>query len=772
MIRGSGTTEKHIVRIGNIPLVSPKAHTPSFCRSVVWVYLGLVATLVSPGVVGADGPSSAGECAACGEDPSFPDAAEFLDSHGYPPDAFSVLVSWNETAPFNPAQTVFGFHVRPTDGSEAFDLYSDQQGRLLGSSDLLALGIVHKNWDLRPRETFSEGTGVYTGGAGAAVPLPEVVPDADAPTIMLPALDLGAVQREDEAGVPGVAKGVARIGIFRDFPAPVAASGEGASFGAWRAAQAGARQWSIIINSPDAKGIRVHFAARRLPDTASLVLYNVDDPSERYNISNDFIGGETDIWSPTCFGERVGVQCSLPDGVGDGGVDIQTDRIAHIYRGFDTLAWGMPKGDIAKAAAGSCNLDVTCYPAWATTARGVGGIGTIGTTGVLWCTGSLVVDSSPATQIPYLLTAHHCVGSSTKANTIEVYWLYQTSTCNGTPPSPASVPRTTGGADYLAGASSAWQGGTGNDFALLRLRQNPPAGLTFLGWSTVTRPLGTEAVCIHHPNGDFKRITFGTLTSTDNLFPLLFHGVHWHDGTTEPGSSGSPLLTADQQHIIGQLWGGDASCATPDESDFYGRFDVTFPVVRTWLDAGPDPGVTLSPVVYDVSEFAGILTVTVTLDQIPGGAASVRYAASGVTASVNEDFTPAEGILTFEGMQQTATFAVTILDDLHTEGTESLTVSLSDPVGCLLSPSYTPLVITIFDDDLDTDGDGLSDYDETHGVYGYMTDPNKRDTDGDGYSDFEETMGVHGLRMDPTVPTELSGMTIPYFEDSHAARSR
>lgn len=150
----------------------------------------------------------------------------------------------------------------------------------------------------------------------------------------------------------------------------------------------------------------------------------------------------------------------------------------------------------------------------------------------------------------------------------------------------------------------------------------------------------------------------------------------------------------------------------------------------------------------------------------------MRYAASGVTASVNEDFTPAEGILTFEGMQQTATFAVTILDDLHTEGTESLTVSLSDPVGCLLSPSYTPLVITIFDDDLDTDGDGLSDYDETHGVYGYMTDPNKRDTDGDGYSDFEETMGVHGLRMDPTVPTELSGMTIPYFEDSHAARSR
>jgi len=769
--RGSGTAAKHVICIGNTPLVSPNTPTPSFHRMAVWVCLGLAATLVSPAGVLADDASSTSNCAACGDDPSFPQAAEFLEAHGYPPDAFSVLVSWNETSRFDPTQTVFGFHVCPTDGGEPFDLYSDQQGRLLGTSDLQKLGIRQKNWDLRPRETSSEGTSVEVGGAGAAAPSPEVVADPDAPTIVLPELDLGVVQQEDEADAAGVAKGVTRIGVFREFSMPVVASGEGASVGTWRAAPAGTRQWSVIVNSPGAKGIRVHFAARRLPDTAFLVLYNVDDPSERYDVSHGFAVGGSDIWSPTCFGDRVGVQCSLPDDVDDGGVDIQIDRIAHIYRGFETLAWGIAK-DAAAKAAGSCNLDVTCHPEWATTARGVGGIGSIGSTGVLWCTGSLVVDTSPATQVPYFLTAYHCVGSSTKANTIEVYWLYQTSTCNGTPPSPASVPRTTGGADYLAGTSGAWQGGAGNDFSLLRLRQSPPSGLTYLGWSTVTRPLDTEVVCVHHPSGDYKRITFGTLTSTDNLFPALFHGVHWHDGTTEPGSSGSPLMTADTQRIIGQLWGGDASCATPDESDFYGRFDVTFPVVRTWLDGGPDPGATLSPVTYDVDESAGTLTVTVTLDQIPGGAVSVRYAASGTTASVNEDFLPAEGILAFEGMQQTATFSVTILDDLHTEDTESLTVSLSDPVGCGLSPSYVPLVITISDDDLDTDGDGLSDYDETHGVYGYLTDPNNPDTDGDGYRDFDEINGIHGLRMDPTVFSQLSGMSIPYFEDSPRAPSR
>jgi hypothetical protein len=44
----------------------------------------------------------------------------------------------------------------------------------------------------------------------------------------------------------------------------------------------------------------------------------------------------------------------------------------------------------------------------------------------------------------------------------------------------------------------------------------------------------------------------------------------WDLGTTEPGSSGSPLF--DQNHrIIGQLHGGYAACGN-NESDWYGRF--------------------------------------------------------------------------------------------------------------------------------------------------------------------------------------------------------
>lgn len=46
-------------------------------------------------------------------------------------------------------------------------------------------------------------------------------------------------------------------------------------------------------------------------------------------------------------------------------------------------------------------------------------------------------------------------------------------------------------------------------------------------------------------------------------------------GTTEPGSSGSGLFNRRHQ-LIGQLYGGDASCSNPNGSDRYGALDQTW----------------------------------------------------------------------------------------------------------------------------------------------------------------------------------------------------
>jgi hypothetical protein len=256
-------------------------------------------------------------------------------------------------------------------------------------------------------------------------------------------------------------------------------------------------------------------------------------------------------------------------------VRLTVDRAVYVYAG--PQAWNWEK------AAGSCEVDVTCHPEWADLAKGVGGIGTVGRLGYLWCTGTLVTDRDPQTAIPYFLTANHCVGNASEADSLEVYWLYQTPTCNGTPPAPRTVPRTTGGADFLAGVNYS----TGNDFTLLRLRGNLPSGLTFVGWETNATANGTNVVGIHHPDGDYKRISFGTVDQTVPPrfgYPATrFYGVHWSLGVTEPGSSGSPLFDATSQRIIGQLWGGTSSCSLPDDPDIYGRFDQTYPVVKSYL---------------------------------------------------------------------------------------------------------------------------------------------------------------------------------------------
>ncbi len=51
--------------------------------------------------------------------------------------------------------------------------------------------------------------------------------------------------------------------------------------------------------------------------------------------------------------------------------------------------------------------------------------------------------------------------------------------------------------------------------------------------------------------------------------------VIWNSGTTEGGSSGSPLFNQDHR-IVGQLYGGNASCSNTSGHDNYGRFNISW----------------------------------------------------------------------------------------------------------------------------------------------------------------------------------------------------
>jgi hypothetical protein len=647
---------------------------------------------------------------------------------------------------------VVGQRFRAGDGPVTFDLYTTLDGVVLNADQLEQLGVQPKRADGQVREQVSETPAPVAAGKAArprAVALARQA--AGQHVVKLPPLDGGEIsrlnsRRDDSAARGGGAKGGEIVGVVRDLPALTRVTDTSAGFGEWVAGADGSRVWAGSVESAGAVAQRVHLAWLRLPAGARLVAYNAANPTEIYEPVEGSTG--TDVWLPSCFSEVVSLECQVPAGVS--GVDFAIDQTAHVFKGYADGLLGSP--------AGECNLDFTCYPDWASTGTGVAAYGYISNLYVARCTGALIADTNPSTNVPYFLTANHCISTQTAAANSEFYWLYQTAECDGPRPSISLAPRTSG-ADYIAGAGGSGTSGGGTDFTLLRLKTAPPAGLTWLGWSTVSPPVNTPITVIHHPRGDYKRITFGQKVSYGGSVGAYYYKVTYSAGTTEGGSSGSPLIISATGQIIGQLWGGYASCALPLDPDYFGRFSVTFPLVAQWLDpAGPALVLNFAQQEMTVEE-GGSVEVTLSLSAYPGAPAGASYALVAGTARPGVDYVPVSGFAGFEGTTYTYTFEVQTLEDVEADGPRTILAVLVNPSGCAIGLT-NPATITIADNDLDSDGDGLSDYEEINGLLGWFTDPYDPDCDDDGLTDGQEVRGIHGYFPSPLNPdTDGDGLT-------------
>jgi len=386
------------------------------------------------------------------------------------------------------------------------------------------------------------------------------------PHVVLEALDLQALAAEDAAAAATGEKAL-RIGVVRALPGRIEARGAAASAprGDWAALADGSRVWRTTLRAEGARGIRIHFEDVELPAGCEIRVFDTEDPTAvrgPYDSAN--LRGRKAFWSGALFTQTVTVECWVPQTSDPSRVSFSVGEAVHLYRapGMMTLK------------EGGCHNDVSCYPKWAETSRGIAGIGVFYAQDYLYCTGCLLNDLDESTWVDFFLTGTHCVANQSEASDAEFYWFFQTASCNGAPPSLAAVTVTEGGADYLAGQTYE----TGNDFALLRLRAPSPDGATYVGWSSST-PSRTEVLsCIHHPDGAFKRISFGKLDESDPDFWF----VNFTDGVTEPGSSGAPLFDAAGK-LIGQLVGGNSSCEAGGGIDVFGRFDVTYKAIKSWL---------------------------------------------------------------------------------------------------------------------------------------------------------------------------------------------
>ncbi len=246
-------------------------------------------------------------------------------------------------------------------------------------------------------------------------------------------------------------------------------------------------------------------------------------------------------------------------------------RVSHQYRSVES----------AEKAAGSCNIDIACASAsWGTTARAVAKIQYISGGGSFECTGTLLNDTDSSTFIPYFMTAEHCVSTQSEASTINSFWNYQRTTCGGL----------LGSYTTLFGGATLLSHGAGSDHSFLRLNDPAPSSATFEGWTSATVSSGTSMVGIHHPDGDVKKISLGVIDGIANYSgPVTGAGgylrVHWTAGVTEGGSSGSALITGSYPNdkFVGTLKGGSSSCSVPTGGDWYGRFDLVYPLISAYL---------------------------------------------------------------------------------------------------------------------------------------------------------------------------------------------
>jgi lysyl endopeptidase len=164
---------------------------------------------------------------------------------------------------------------------------------------------------------------------------------------------------------------------------------------------------------------------------------------------------------------------------------------------------------------------------------------------------------------------------------LQTYWFYQVTTCNGS--TVSSSARTLTGGAYLR------HNNRSRDTALLELKTAPPSGAIYAGWnSSAIAATNTAIEGIHHPAGDVKKYSLGTVTllsgNIDGLGP--FYRVRWTTGVTEGGSSGSGLFTVSgtgSYQLRGGLYGGTSYCSAPSDPDYYSRLADVYSSISSYL---------------------------------------------------------------------------------------------------------------------------------------------------------------------------------------------
>lgn len=409
--------------------------------------------------------------------------------------------------------------------------------------------------------------------------------------VVLEELDLSIIYEEDlindrDKSLPW------RYGIERTLQLDMS------QLGVWTTLDNGDRIWRAKIISRNALNLSINFNDFYLPAGASIHLFN-DDKNDV--VTSRTRGSNIDVTpfgSWFIKGESINIEYFELANTQEV-VKLKIGGIIHGYRLGEVNKFIETQRGLNDS--GDCNYDVNCpigadFEANKDVVKKAVALLNLGN-GFL-CSASLI-NNTQQDKTPYLLTANHCLdGSNPELWSVRFNWMSPVPICG-----VAEVSEDLQTNFTLSGAVLRAKNEL-SDFALVEMQTEIPQSwdISFAGWDR-TDNLPDFEVGIHHPNGDIMKIsrddTGAVHENADGTEVWLVGGVSigsgdgWEIGTTESGSSGSPLFNQDGL-IIGQLYAGNSFCEENENNndyDVYGRFATSWDGGTTedtrlsdWLD--------------------------------------------------------------------------------------------------------------------------------------------------------------------------------------------
>ena len=343
-----------------------------------------------------------------------------------------------------------------------------------------------------------------------------------------------------EAPSPGSKRAI--VGFGRDVAGKAAEGASGAiawsRVGEWRIAK-------LRVQSPGAAALRVGLRVGATREPWILRVAGSDDESKALGPARH--GGplgKADLhWTPVTEGDAQVIEIASP--AGRAGARRGGRRRSRTWSPAPRRAFA--RRSRTSACRRLCQFDLACVPdpsqALLDAGKAVVHMVFTARSGISYmCTGTMLNDTHPGTQVPYLFSSNHCFEAPSPRTTTPrrcSSWRTRSTRISSSTRSRAAacaVPpfvQRFGGATFLYNHQA-------QDILLVRLNDWAPAGTYLSGWDPNPLATGVPVTMIHHPWGDLKMFATGitgalaTLPSPLNA-PTGFRQVFYDQGSGGAG---------------------------------------------------------------------------------------------------------------------------------------------------------------------------------------------------------------------------------------------